>query len=169
MIKEGHIKALAKSLVPEPRAEDYRSLHWFVGKSEMPLVLGDFGCLFEMEAPGRFRTFNNNDDPIKNIFLPISSNRILVGTALSTAPPIDGRVINCATAKCCREFFISSESSPVLDGLMSLIGEESEIISKAELEAIVTELFEGSSSAKEAGTKKSFGRNRSKKKRKRRR
>ena len=169
MVKEGHIKALAKSLVPEPRVDDYRSLHWFVGKSEAPFVLGDFGCMFEIDAARRFRTFNNEDDPIKNIFLPLSSNQILVGTSLPTVPMIDGKVINYATVKCCREFFLSSEPSPVFDGLTSLMGEESEIISKEELEAIVTELFDSPNNPKVTGVKKSHGGKRSKKKRRERR
>ena len=165
MVKEGHIKALAKSLVPEPRVEDYRSLHWFVGKSATPLVLGDFGCMFEMDGARKFRTFNSKDGPIKNIFLPISSNRVLVGTSLPTVPMIDSSVINSATAECCRESFISSEPSPAFDGLIPLIGEKSEIISREELQEIVGELFDGPNRPKETDIKKSRGGKRSKKKR----
>jgi hypothetical protein len=140
--KEGHIKALVKGMVPEPRAEGYRLLRWFVRKSKSLLILGDIGCLFETTGVKRFKSLNDKDDKIKNVFLPISSDRLLVGTSLSAAPDIDFKVINEAVAKCSRDFFVCSESSIDMESLHSLIGEDSEIISKEELEQIVKDIEE---------------------------
>lgn len=139
-MKKGHIKALAKSTIPKPRTEDYRRLRWFLCKSELPLILGDLGCLFEIAGSKRFKTINDKDDQIKNIFLPISSNRILVGTALSDIPKVDPDMINQAISKCSREYFVCSNLSPSIVGLMSSIGDQSGILDRAELEQIIIDL-----------------------------
>ncbi|MGA9771417.1 MAG: DUF4238 domain-containing protein [Blastocatellia bacterium] len=141
-VKEGHIKALAKGLVPEPRAEEYRLLEWFICKSGTPLILGDMGCLFETSGARRFKSINEKGDQLKNIFLPISSDRLLIGTSLSSVPEIDTNQINEILARCSREYFVCPESSSSKLDLIPLIGKESEIISGAEVEQLVKELAE---------------------------
>ena len=168
-LKKGHIKALAKTPVPEPRVEDYRSLRWLITKSDKSLILGDFGCLFEIEGTRRFKTLNDKGDQIKSIFLPISANRMLVGTSLLTVPRIDADLINQATAKCCRDFFVSSEPPPQFDTLTLLIGEDSQVITKEELEQLFAELKDEKITPKDNGIKKPLSGKRKEKKRKGRR
>lgn len=139
-VKEGHIKALIKAPAPELRAKDLKSLKWFISKSDIPLILGDMMCLFETAGPKRFKSLNDKSDAIKNVYLPIASDRMLVGTSLYEIPQMDFNVINEAIAKCSKEFFICSESSTEIMKLLSLIGIESDIISKEELERIANQL-----------------------------
>jgi len=139
-VKDGHIKALAKAPIPEPRVEDYRTLAWFVCESGSPLILGDIGCLFETAGARRFKSLNEKNDEIRNIYLPMMSNRMLVGTALSSAPRVDFRLIEEATVKCSREFFVCSESSQDRTRLLRLIGTESEIVTENDLDKIMSEL-----------------------------
>jgi hypothetical protein len=141
MLKKAHINALGKGLVPEPRAEKYRSLKWFVGQSETDLILGDVGCLFAIKGGKRYKSLTFADDEIQNIYLPISYNRILIGTPLHSVPEIDFKAINDAYAKCSRDYFVSSKSSPEIASLASRIGEEADAISNEELEEIVRKTF----------------------------
>lgn len=138
-IKEGHIKGLSQTLIPELRVETYRGLRWFLSDSGGPLILGDIGCLFEFMGGKRFRSIDLTDDDIKNIFLPISNGKVLMGTSLAAIPHMDLNVINEEIAKCSREFFISSKRSVDILSLVPFIGNESEIISKEELETIAKE------------------------------
>jgi hypothetical protein len=142
-LKESHSRVLAKEPLPEGRDQDYQLLRWFICGSENRLILGDTGCLFETAGAKRFKSLPEKDDVIKNVFLPVSYNRMLIGTALSSVPQIDFNLINEATAKCSKEFFICSESSSVKTHLIPSIGTESEIVSKKELEQLLKEMAKG--------------------------
>lgn len=144
-VREGHIRALAAKPVSKQRIERYNLFHWFVCVSKNPLILGDVGCLFETSGIKKFKSIDYKNDGTKNIFLPISTEKMLIGTSLSILPQVDFKAINEAIAKCSREFFIcyiSSEFSPDVAYLHSLIGEEPEIISQEELEQIYRESIE---------------------------
>lgn len=139
MLKETHITTLSKELIPEPRVGNYRSLKWFVRHSKVPLILGDVGCLFEVSG-NRYKSLDSKDE-LKNVFLPISSHQMLVGTSSNFAPQINFQSLRKAYVKRSREYFICSEPSTEMDSLVSSIGEDAEIISKAELEQIIKEIL----------------------------
>lgn len=141
MTKEAHIKTLAKSLIPEPRVEDYQQLNWFVCKSDEPLIVGDVGCLFEVAGKKKFISLSGKEDDLKSIYLPISSDTLVVGTASTTMPQIDSRAINENSAKISREFFVCLDSSPEFKKLLTVIGEEAEIFSNNEIEQLVREVI----------------------------
>jgi hypothetical protein len=140
-MKEGHIKGLTQSLTPEPRVEDYKSLRWFIYNSNELLILGDIGCLIEVEGERRFKSMNVEDDVVKNIFLPIAKRQILIGTSLSAITRVNINNLNEMIAKCSREFFISSEYCPVKQSLVYLLGSETGIYSKEEVEQIAKNIF----------------------------
>lgn len=139
--KEGHIKALAKGLVPEPRVEDYRKLNWFVCKSDEPLILGDVGCLFEVAGKKKFISLSGKEDDLKNIYLPISSDTLMVGTASTAMPQIDFKVMNENAVKISREFFVCRESSPEMQKLLTILSAEAEIFSNDEIEQLVRDVI----------------------------
>lgn len=139
VLKQEHIKLLARNPIPEPRVEDYKRFQWFVHVPANAVILGDVGVLIETGSAKRFKSLNDKDDEILNIFLPISNDRVIVGTPLPH-PQINFD-INDVVAKCSREFFISSIRSSEMDALRLKIGKESEVISKEELEQIVREGF----------------------------
>ena len=141
MAKEGHIKTLAKSLIPEPRVEDYRRLNWFVFKSVEPLILGDVGCLFEVTGKKKFISLSGKEDELKNIYLPISSDTLVVGTVSTTSPQVDFKTLNENVAKSSRDFFVCRESSPEMHKLLGVLGTEAEILSEDEIEQLVREVI----------------------------
>lgn len=141
MTKEGHIKTLAKNLIPEPRVEDYRKLHWFVCKSDEPLILGDVGCLFEVAGKKKFISLSGKEDDLKNIYLPISSDTLVVGTTSTTMPQVDIKAINEASAQISRDFFVYRESSPEMHKLLTILGAEAEIFGNDEIEQLVREVI----------------------------
>lgn len=135
-IREGHIKLLTNNPVPEPRVADYKELRWFVCNSDSPVILGDIACVFETDSKRRFKPINDVDDKVINIFLPISSSKILVGTKYSIEPTIETKTLNNAIAKCSYELFISSENSNEKLTLSKLVGLWSGIVTSKELEQI---------------------------------
>jgi hypothetical protein len=139
--KQGHIKALLKDLVSEPRLEHYRRLHWYLRKSNVPLILGDVGCLFEIEGEDKYKSLAGVSEEIRNVYLPLSSDLMVVGTPSPEAPSIDFAAINEAVTKCSRDFFVCSVSTPETIRLANLLGEESDMITKEEMEQTITEVI----------------------------
>lgn len=139
--KQGHIKALLKDLVSEPRVEYYRRLHWYLRRSSELLILGDVGCLFELEGQSRLKSLGGINDEIKNVYLPIASGCMVVGTATAQSPSIDFAAVNEAMAKCSRDYFVCSVRSREAVRLSALIGEESEMITKEEMSQAITEVI----------------------------
>ncbi len=138
--KQGHIKFLLKNLVSEQRVEHYRGLHWQVRRSKETLILGDVGCLFELRGETRFKSLGGTEDEIERVYLPISSDRMIVGTPLSDTPRVDFVAINEAVTKCSRDFFVCSTPSPEMARLASMLGQESDMITKEEMEKVITEV-----------------------------
>ncbi|MGH9970586.1 MAG: DUF4238 domain-containing protein [Pyrinomonadaceae bacterium] len=141
-IKEGHIKSLANHPVPETRSDSYRTLKWFVLRSQSPLILGDTGCLFEIEGQRRFKPSDDKGDQIVNIYLPIASHRLLVGTSHASVPLVDVTEVNNAIAKCAYEYFVSSTSCETVDDLTASIGLWSGLLTKNEMETLLAEIVE---------------------------
>lgn len=139
--REGHIKTLAKNPFSQPRADEYGRLTWFVRESVAPLVLGDVGCVFEIDSERRFKPLDDKGDKIINIFLPIASDKYLIGMSSPGAQEVESKTLNEAMAKCSYEYFICSESSTEKVTLSSVIGEWSGILSAKELEQLSSEII----------------------------
>lgn len=140
-VKEGHIQALAKSLISMPRVDDYRKLNWFLVKADKPLILGDVGCLFEVAGKKRFSSLSGKEDDLQNIYLPIATDSLVVGATSATVPEIDFQAINENFAKSSRDFFVSHASSSEMEKLLLILGGEADILSKDEIEQIVREVI----------------------------
>jgi hypothetical protein len=138
-VKEGHIKSLARNPAPSTRADGYRQLNWFIYKADRPVLLGDTGCIFEVTAGRRFKPIDDMADEIVNVFLPITSGLMVVGTRYSSLPRIDEKPFIKAIAKCSYDYFVCSHSSREIETLSNSIGEWSGILSKKEIEQILNE------------------------------
>ncbi len=139
--REGHVKALAKSLIPEPRRDEFRSLHWFVCKSSNALILGDVGCLFEVAGPKQYMALSSKADELTAIYLPISSDTLIVGTRSVSKPQVDFNALNQTFAEYSREFFICRESSNEKRNFQLLLGKKAQLFSDAEMETLMNEGF----------------------------
>jgi len=136
-IKEGQRNLLSQSLAPAIRVDDYLNLQWYVRKTCTTLILGDSGCFFEIEGERKFRPLNDKQDSIKRVYLPISSDRLLIGCSLEVPQEPDGTFINAAAARCSREFFIGKERSDDWTALQQRIGENSDLFSKNEIDQMI--------------------------------
>jgi len=139
--RDGHIKALAKESVVIPRVEEYRKLKWRVSQTDTQLILADVGCVFEIKGSKRFKSLAGGDDEIVAIYLPVSSDTLVVGTASTADNIVATTELNEHTAKISREYFIASSMSAENERLQSLLGCNAEIIAVDEIEEILDEAF----------------------------
>ncbi len=95
------------------------SFEYTVLESSTSLILGDTICFFEHDDG----TFSPLDfKPVKNIFMPISSNKILVGFKRGICPQINFHHINYHNACCCSDSFVHSSESDEIQSLVNFIG-----------------------------------------------
>ena len=141
IVKDGHIQALAKSLVAEPRVEKYQQLNWFVCKPNEPLILGDVGCLFDIVGEDKLRSLGGTNEIIRMAYLPIASNCLLVGSAADSIPELDCKAINKSFASYSRDFFVCRHLSEETEELLAFLGKDSQILSDSELELMIREVI----------------------------
>ncbi len=111
IITENNYQLVAKYL---------NDFQWIVLKSQNCLILGDTICFFENQGGG-FSPFDDNS--IKNIYMPISSHKLLVGFKGNLSPTINFLEINSQNARCCYNSFVCSQKSDEIQSLVNLIGE----------------------------------------------
>lgn len=124
--KQGHVDALLKAPVPEVRMRQYRRLKWFICKCIDELILGDCACLFEAGRPRSFSAIDGRSGRPKFVYLPISSNRVLVGMSTDQTLAVCANLMNEATVTCSREFFVASRRCEKLTKLAISIGDDAE-------------------------------------------
>jgi len=138
-IKKGHIQSLAENTIPTARADKFEKLDWIVFDSKSPVILGDVCCIF------RFNNENLLKPPfdienINQIYLPISSNQILIGASNLKEIETDIPTLNEAIARCSFEQFICSEKADDKTNLIELIGTNSYIATDEEMENVLEEI-----------------------------
>ena len=134
-IQEAHINALAKNPDLRERSDRYRSFNWHLFVQETPLLLGDTICVFETEPHRTLRPVDDVD-AVRRVYLPVSKDRILVGTPYQASPRLEPRSLNKAIARCSYEYFVSGVELKQDSSLPKSIGWWSGILSPSELTTI---------------------------------
>jgi Protein of unknown function (DUF4238) len=142
LVKQAHIKALLDNLVSEPRIEHFQKFRWSVRRSPEPLILGDVCCLFDIDS--RFKSLGGVQENIQRMYVPISSDCVIVASVTDELPTVDAVELNEASARVSRDYFICKERSPEMNRLQALLGTDSEILTKAEREQIMNEIIDES-------------------------
>ncbi|MFB0552700.1 MAG: DUF4238 domain-containing protein [Phycisphaerae bacterium] len=138
--KSGHISALKKDKSPKVRLLRYKDLTYeVVDVQESSLILGDSAVLFHVEGPKPFKTFIDKDDGLNAVILPLTSRRLLVGAREGFS--VSGHIWPEAIARCSLEYFIANENSYANLLLQGLIGEDADLLTRAELEDIISEIM----------------------------
>ncbi|MBX7171977.1 MAG: DUF4238 domain-containing protein [Pyrinomonadaceae bacterium] len=142
-IKRGQINSIIKSPNPEWIVEFCERLEWFIVTVNQSLILGDTVCIFEViNEVRKFKPIIEKNDNISTIFLPISSNRLLIGTHENILDKINTEELNSIIAKCSFQQFICSESTQENLNHKNSIGLWSGIMSQEEMERLRNEMLD---------------------------
>ncbi len=141
--KYGHLESLKKSISPEIGVNNYSQMTYeLIIFDSDDLILGDNGLILGVESPRLFKTFWEKNDNVKCLYLPISSDRILVGKKSLDVSLESMQAIKEMIASCSREFFISSKKTEQNKQLQSKISIKSDIISSEEINKLMDKLIE---------------------------
>lgn len=125
VIRGGHIRVLDESLVPSERAQALASLHWTVQHIvDGTLILPDCLALSvrgHHENPYNSYLLDSNKE-LEQVLLPLSSNRLLVGSR-DLVVPVAADHFNRWAAACSLDFFVSSDATDKIAGFAGLIGD----------------------------------------------
>ncbi len=131
LVKTSHIKTLEKDTVSKVFLEITKDYSWKLFYYEdHTLILGDVGVIGSFLPEGKYMSLLFFKKNLKDVFLPISKNHLLVGSsALETHPPPTTTQINEAVSKLCRKYFISARNDMQTQMLADFIGGKSSIVS----------------------------------------
>jgi len=122
-----HVKALTRSLKPEPRVQALSQFSWRIQPvPEGNLILPDcVAVAIQSNGNGPQPYIMAGADEIDAVLCPICSNRLLVGRKGDvTLPDVQG--FNEAAADCSHTFFVSATRTSKLEKLTERIGKRSE-------------------------------------------
>jgi hypothetical protein len=122
IIREKHNELLNESLVLKRRMEPLAKLYWSVVKrSSDKFVLPD--CIaIVIDKDDKISSFmTSNSENINLVIMPITSDRILLGSRKDNTDNID-HPINEYFAKCSEKFFLSSEPGERFERLVTHVG-----------------------------------------------
>jgi len=121
---KGHIK--------EVRHRDYYEAD-ITGPSQL------LSAFIFKNADGQFKIIDSDTDRIVNIFLPISTDRLLIGT--TSALPMEAECFNKVGAQYAHELFVASLRSTELTRLAGTIDTAPGLITKTELDLLLNEIL----------------------------
>ncbi len=107
--RTAHIDSLAESIEPQDRVEKFQNLNWFLSvRKPGSYILGD-ALVICRKMDGEYSSILSIDEEFQHVFLPISSQHLLVGTIEVPILDINLEDINRASACMSNEFFIASQ------------------------------------------------------------
>jgi len=135
-----HLKILAQSVEPAPRVEDLKKMAWVVRRTEDgALILGD-SPVVGFSVSGALVDPLVRQAETDSIVLPLSSNTMLVGCR-SSPPRLDVDLINEASARLARDFFVSSQATERTRALLTQVGTSSDFMADSDFEALKTQVI----------------------------
>lgn len=140
-VREGHIKSLSNHTIPENRVKSLEKLEWNVFTTNNPLILGDVACIFREIGQKQFKT-NCDLDKTGQVYLPISTNQMLIGVFEDKEIETDTKILNEAIARCSFEQFICSEMTDDKIDLIKFIGTNAYLADDEEIEKGLGEIRE---------------------------
>lgn len=133
--KSGHIDGLRNTIAPQVKIDMYRHMKFSIERTHSTIPLGDSIVLFQLEGDRLFKPISEKGDPLQAVYLPLSTNLVLVGQISNTT--LDLSQLPKAIAQCSLEYFISSTNSNDNETLQACIGESAYLISESQMDAIV--------------------------------
>ena len=99
--------------------------------TEAVLPLGDSALIFQLDREIQYSSFYDKSASLQAVYLPLSPDLLLVGTADDKTPDLSK--IPLAIAQCSLEYFISSAQSSANDILHAHIGKSAYLFSEDQI------------------------------------
>ncbi|HEY4301456.1 MAG TPA: DUF4238 domain-containing protein [Candidatus Didemnitutus sp.] len=138
---KGQNQALLKFDGETPKAKLWEQLHWRTETMAEPLLLGDSGCLFALKGDPQLHPYPEDPKNIAILYLPLTKQLLLIGSARKDEPAADTVTLNEAAALCSRYFYASALGPEQHGHLQPLIGTRAVFFSRDRIAEITRECF----------------------------
>jgi hypothetical protein len=115
---DAHRRSLDSSISPEPRVEKMKEYEWRVVHLDAPLILPDCVAIAIDVKGEAFPLMLAELDEAKTINVPLSSNRLLIGSKQRNDMPTN---MNEVLATCAWDFFVAGDRTPEFEELRDTI------------------------------------------------
>lgn len=142
--RESHNRSLASHVAPPNRVAELAKLNWFLDvRPTETLILGDVGPVVAIDQLPIWKALPEPGDVLRAVYVPIASDRLLVGAATAQPSRDSFDAVNrISAAASVREFF-ASRSTATEREYQQIIGTEARLIPPSDLDKIVAELIAG--------------------------
>jgi Protein of unknown function (DUF4238) len=133
-----HRNALQGNLIPPARLQKLSGFQWSVeSDEEVSFLLGDVGVLADIGMSTHLQNIMAVEDTLEALYLPISSNRLLVGRINGSVPLRRACEVNAATVALSTEFFVSKISTAEILEMHTQLGCRAALYSEAQMEKLL--------------------------------
>ena len=140
LVKRSQSEVLGKLNDPPQWKEKLEPLAWSVREySSGIFVLGDLGPIARFMDSDDFQAPIKGGTSLDGIFLPISSQHLLVGQRKGKTGEIDPDVINIASVELSRDFFVSSGNTDRERRYLLNLGKRSSLLDEKEMQRLAQE------------------------------
>jgi hypothetical protein len=140
LVKRSQSEVLGKLSDPPQWKEKLEPLAWSVREySSGTFVLGDLGPIARFMDSDDFQAPIKGGAGLDSIFLPISSQHLLVGQRKGKAEEIDPDVINIASVELSRDFFVSGRNTDRERRYLLNLGKRSSLLDEKEMQRLAQE------------------------------
>jgi hypothetical protein len=142
--RRGQIRAVNTLLDQEAVEQILRAARWSVVSFDQDsLILGDL-CVVAVDRSGQSGPLARFGASTSEVYLPISSSRVLVGTidGRLTSPRLDASELNRASASCSTEHFFARSCTEAERLLCASIGTNAWLISPVDINQVIDEALE---------------------------
>lgn len=133
---DAHRRGLSQALSPKLRVEQMKSYEWRIVHSGYPLVLPDCVAVAFDRAGEAFPLMLAEREQVETICVPVSSNRLLVGSRGGKEVPND---LNAAFASCSWDFVVARDRAAELEALRDKIRTRTDAFITKGVEEILAE------------------------------
>lgn len=123
------------------RAEQLRTLDWQTKTVQGDLILGDSVVFAELSA-NTFKPFTEPGDSLSKVWLPFSSDRVLVGSPRGETITVDPSRVNIGAASCSFDAFCASKGPDFHSSLVSHIRTSTFSLDDSANEQVANEVLE---------------------------
>jgi len=125
------------------RTQRLQELSWFIEQAPPgTLVLGDVGPVGRSDEANEIGSLlRRNGEALTGVYLPVSSEYLLIGHPQGTSATIEIETLNIATVEPSRDFFVESQNTERERAYLRRVGRRSDLIDAEEISASTLKWF----------------------------
>lgn len=130
---KSHLRVLNEDPTPPARVEQLTAFNWHVRRTQRTAILGDVCVLADRGQTLPLSNMLSVEDRFDAVYLPLSTDAILIGSLQDAYEPRSLEELNKASAELSAQFFVSASTADLISPLGARIGARMPLMSDEEM------------------------------------